>query len=444
MAEYPKKIKHGVSVGGRRSFDICDAAKKYSMRRPQNIGNGLVLETFGTPTILIDWMYRFLTLRKVNPSQIVIKFSFGDNQRENEYLEQLPGQATLISSNAAIDGKVARRCKSILRKQFETGFRLKSSIDMNRMREAYQKIYKAELPADEEVINILHSINKPIDGRIYADRSEEQDDLIEVILQDVEDAFSSGATCIYLQSILDRYQMQIHEYLKIYTIDALAELIISTATKAYTVKRNYLCFGRKKPDADGEIISVLKKSSTPITADDVISQFWYIPKEKVIQVLISTDSIVNVQKEYYYYAPNLPVGRSDKVRIRENLKALLVIQDTLTEIELLNIVLQECPNLLSEVSFLSWRGLRNSLLYLFNDVIALDANMIKANKKCNKEREMRILSCTNIFGIRRQADCYLQLKSRSLVRNPVPSIIKNWTSLDLTVIGIIQRMIVLP
>jgi hypothetical protein len=69
------------------------------------------------------------------------------------------------------------------------------------------------------------------------------------------------------------------------------------------------------------------------------------------------------------------------VRIRENLKALLAIQDSLTEIELLNTVLQECPNLLSEVSFLSWRGLRNSLLYLFGDVIALDGSMIKANRK---------------------------------------------------------------
>ena len=78
------------------------------------------------------------------------------------------------------------------------------------------------------------------------------------------------------------------------------------------------------------------------------ANFWYIPKGKVNQVLISTDSIVNVQQEHYYYAPNLPVGRSDKARIRENLKALLVIQDFLTEIELLNTVLQECPNLLSE------------------------------------------------------------------------------------------------
>lgn len=381
MTEYPKKIKHGVSVDGRRSFDICDATKKHNMRRPQNIGCGLVLETFGTPAILIDRMYYFLTLCKADPSRIVIKFGFDDKQRESEYLEQLPGQTVQSYSNTNVDGKVARRCKSILRKQFENGFRLKSSIDMNRLRESYLKAYKEELPVDEEIIAILHSINKPMNGRIYADPSEEQDDLIQLILRDIDDTFSSGATCIHLQSLLDRYQMQIHEHLKIYTTDALAELIISTATKAYTVKRNYLCFGRRKPDADGEIISVLQKNSTPITAADVAAHFWYIPKEKVNQVLISTDSIVNVQQEHYYYAPNLPVGRSDKARIRENLKALLAIQDSLTEIELLNTILQECPNLLSEVSFLSWRGLRNSLLYLFGDVIALDGNMIKANRK---------------------------------------------------------------
>ena len=381
LAEYPKKIKHGVSVGGRRSYDVCDATKKHNMRRPQNIGSGLVLETFGTPAILIDRMYHFLALCKVDPSRIVIKFGFDDKQRESEYLEQLPGQTGLNANSTNIDGKVARRCKNILRKQFENGFRLKSSIDMNRLRESYQKNYKEELPADEDVIAILYSINHPMDGRIYADRSEEQDELIEVILQDIDDTFSSGATCIYLPSILDRHQMQIHEHLKIYTTDALAELIITTATNAYTVKRNYLCFGRRKPDADGEIISVLQKNSMPIAAADIVANFWYIPKEKVNQVLISTDSIVNVQQEHYYYAPNLPITRSDKARIRENLKALLAIQYSLTEIELLNAVLQECPNLLSEVSFLSWRGLRNSLLYLFGDVITLDGNMIKANRK---------------------------------------------------------------
>ena len=74
------------------------------------------------------------------------------------------------------------------------------------------------------------------------------------------------------------------------------ELIISTVTKAYTLKSNYLCFGRRKPDVDGEIISVIQKNSTPITAADVSANFWCIPKEKVNQVLISTDSIVNVLK----------------------------------------------------------------------------------------------------------------------------------------------------
>lgn len=63
------------------------------------------------------------------------------------------------------------------------------------------------------------------------------------------------------------------------------------------------------------------------------------------------------------------------------MKALLTVQDTLTEIELLNIVLQECPHLLNEVSFLSWRGLKNSILYLFADVITNDGNIIVAKRK---------------------------------------------------------------
>ena len=97
--------------------------------------------------------------------------------------------------------------------------------------------------------------------------------------------------------------------------------------------------------------------------------------------MITTDSIVNVQPEHYYYAPNLPVGRSEKARIRENLKAMLAIQSSLTEIEFLNIVLQEYPNLLSEVSFLSWRGLRNSLLYLFSETVSFEGNTIIAARK---------------------------------------------------------------
>lgn len=381
MVEYPKKIKHGISVGGRRSYDVCDVMKKHNMRRPRNIGNNLVLETFGTPTNLIDRMYHFLNLCKVDPSQIIIKFNFEDKQREQEYLEQLPGQEIYKQNNVCIDSKVVRRCKTILRKQFENGFRLNSSIDINRLRQFYQKSYKVELPSDEDIIATLRSINTPIEGRIYADCSSEQDELIETILKDIDETFSGGATCIYLQSVLDKYQIQINEYLKIYTTDSLAELIITIATKAYSVKRNCLCFGRRKSEPEVEIASIIQKSNMPITVADIAAQLWYIPKEKINQVLTISDAIVNVQQEHYYYAPNLPIKRSEKVKIRENLKALLTVQYTLTEIELLNIVLQECPHLLNEVSFLSWRGLKNSILYLFADVITNDGNVIVAKRK---------------------------------------------------------------
>lgn len=94
--------------------------------------------------------------------------------------------------------------------------------------------------------------------------------------------------------------------------------------------------------------------------------------------IAGTDEIVIVAPKVYFYALAMPINKSSRNQIRDSLRSFLAIKSTMTEIELLDIVLQICPHLLNEVSFLTWRGLKECLRYLFRDTIDIQDYQIVA------------------------------------------------------------------
>lgn len=371
-SEYPKKIKNGIAARGRRSPDIVNASKRNDFRRPQSIGDNLLLETFGTIDALLERMYSFLELCNVNPDDVTIRFKFDDSQRESEYLNVIKGkQKEILSEN--VDRLLLRRCKKLLKKYFPKGYRTDSWIDMNRLRSRYQSDYSEELEiSDEELMNLLFSIGLPLNGLIYAQKNDEQDAVVEEILRLIYDTFEGGATCIYLESLYNRYQQQLSEQFNIFSGKALAELIGARLDRTYAIKRAYIYYGRRIPAPETEIISEMKRQTTPVSVAEIHSSLWYFPEEKIDQILTGLDEIVLVETGIYYYAPSLPISRTDLGNIKQDLRQMLIYSKKLTEMEVLNVVVQECPAVLGEASFLNWMGFWRSLCYLLRDVINAD------------------------------------------------------------------------
>ena len=76
---------------------------------------------------------------------------------------------------------------------------------------------------------------------------------------------------------------------------------------------------------------------------------------------------MNVAKETYLYAPNLPVSQSDIQQIAELINNALLQRSYISDVELRQILEEHCPSvLMNKTGYPIW-GLRNALSYLLRE-----------------------------------------------------------------------------
>ena len=129
-----------------------------------------------------------------------------------------------------------------------------------------------------------------------------------------------------------------------------------------------------------EIVGLLKDIQNPVPFELISSSLWYIPPNIIEREIASLESVIETGAKSFYYAPNLPIKVAERTIIREALLSFFSIKSTMTEIEFLEIILQTCTNLLSDIAFLSWNGLRDSLCFLFGDVICTENFLVVPRK----------------------------------------------------------------
>ena len=379
--DYPQKIRPGISIGDRRSPDVVRVNKMDQLYRPRNISCDLVVETQGTVNSLVDRLYDFLELCRVDPQRVVIKFRFDDAAKEKEYLWSYSRKSVTQSVNDVENGR-ARRYRFLLTKHFPNGFRMNSTIDTNRFRELYKKQYREELQcSDSDIVVGLHRVGRLSGDRIHTQRTESQQLLIDDVKSMIESTFSEGASCIYLQQLYKRFEVLLVSQMGIYSYEGLTEIIDDIPGMIYTVRRNFICYGRRKPDPTTEIIATLKRLKRPATSEEIAEKLWYIPGEKIHQVLQAADPIVSLGDGQFYYALSFPLTRTEKTRISSAVDSLLRVQGKMTEMELLGVLVQECPDILDNAKDLTWQGFINCICWLFSDTFVHEGKEITRNNR---------------------------------------------------------------
>ena len=378
--DYPRIIKDGVSFGDTR-IDVCKAGKnKKAMQHPARIGHNLFVESFGTSSMLIDRMYSALNLCRVDPSLLIINFTFKDADDAYAYLGKSGRVSKELESAdiANLDGRLLRRLRFLLNKHFEDGYRIDSAIDRKRLSSFYEAQYREELLTTEDELRMaLLTIANPIGGRIMPRNQSSVDSLMKKIMNTIAETFAAGATCIYTSKLFEVYQEELATN-GVHDEKGLEELVLRYSGSSYRIKYNHILYGRRKADIGYEIEKYLQENSEPTSLNTLIGHFWYVPPAVLEREIYNTKSIVVPSAKMYYCAQNLPIRTSEKNQIKESLRSFLMIRQSMTEIELLDTVLQFCPHLLTEVSFLSWKGLRDSLEYVFRDVIVIKDTQIVA------------------------------------------------------------------
>ena len=371
--EYPKVIKDGIAFGTGKRIDICRSNRRnIDMKHPVSIGNGLLLESFGGSNQLINRIYSALALCKVDPKELVIFFTFKEIERDLQYLGKKTPRESPLEKEYKLDDILVRRLRFILTKFFPDGYRIDSSIERNRLYAYYEKQYKEELPLSEENVDtILYSLYKPIGDRILVKTQAEIGELMKEVSERIVEAFLDGATVIYSVQLMTIYHNDLSR-MGIHDISTFEGLLDETLGNEYRIQNNRIYFGRRKQDISTEIKRILKKSEKTLSLEELSSRVWYCPEAIIERYLLNANDVVCVSPQNFYFAPNLPIKKAESALIESTLRATLIVQHTMTDLELLDAVLQICPQLLSEVSFLTWKALKGSLGYIFRNTIDID------------------------------------------------------------------------
>lgn len=301
-------------------------------------------------------------------------------------------QRPVISvTTPTVDPQVKERYTAILVENFVDGFRPAKAIDRNRFRMYYSDMFGRELnEEDEQLVRTLMKVGTLRDERIFAKDETEQKDILEEINDTITETFKAGASCIYLDCLFAKFQVQLAEMLHIYNVDSLESVLFSSRKRNYFKRYNYLFGYNKEPAPNKDVIEYMKSSHLPVTYSEIENGLWYIPLDKIKHTLVTTPGIVNVASEAYLYAPNLPVSETELQQIAELISHSLLQRSYISDVELMQLIEEHCPSVLMNTPDYPMWGLRNALAYLLREKFSFRGAIIS-----NKDEE---ISMAEVFS----------------------------------------------
>ena len=267
-----------------------------------------------------------------------------------------------------VDPHVRERYTSVLAENFVDGFRPGKAIDRNRFRMYYSDMFGEELTEeDEQLVHTLMNIGTLRDERIFVKDEIEQKDLLEEINDAIVETLSAGASCIYLECLFAKFQAQLAETLHIYNVDSLESVLFSSRKRNYFKRYNYLFGNSKEPAPARDVVEYVKNSHLPVTYSEIESGLWYIPLDKIKHSLVTAPGIVNVASEAYLFAPNLPISEGEIQQIIALISHALLQRSYISDVELMQLIENNCPSVLMNTPDYPMWGLRNALAYLLRE-----------------------------------------------------------------------------
>lgn len=267
----------------------------------------------------------------------------------------------------------------ILRDDYENGFRINSAIDRGRIKVFYNEKFGKELSlSDEQLLITLKKVGVVRENRIYAKQDDEQIDLLKQIFDDVMLVFENGATCVYPEAIYQKYHIKLAEMMQIYEAELLGNTLIEMSAGKLRKKQTFLCLIDRQADLDRDVLEVLKKSPIPMTYADIQTVMWYIPLDRIKHILVVTKSIVQVDQETYFYSMNLPISQEEITEVNQLIHRELEHRTYITDVELRQLIDENCPGIAINTAEFTTYGLRNCLGYILHDSYSFNGPIISS------------------------------------------------------------------
>ena len=300
----------------------------------------------------------------------------------NATLQDLDGFRKYIQfrkkeSSQGLDDITHNRYTTILKKNFENGFRLGSLIDRNRFKLFYRDVYGEEIAKDDDtILELIKKVGEFQGDRIFVRNGRSSSDLLDDIQEDIAKTFKKGASCVFLSSVFEKYRQALASGLQIYAEDVLREQLLATNYGAYSYSgaKKYF-FKGISPDVSKDVKELMKQSQLPMSYNQIHEILWYIPIETIKQAL-KTDDIVSAGQGTFFYVGNLPISTSELEYIAELIDAQLSQKTFITDADLRELIHQNCPSTYINTESFSTLGLRNALAARLKDRFSFNGAII--------------------------------------------------------------------
>ncbi|SHK78025.1 hypothetical protein SAMN05216582_11740 [Selenomonas ruminantium] len=205
--------------------------------------------------------------------------------------------------------------QEIMEREYPNGIKLNSRLDFNRFANLFEQEYGRKIEKlvfEENIKKITYEDN----GRRKLKNNQKQKELLKKILEDFDDIYENGFSCIYLSCVFPHYKHEIEQQMNIYSEDVFWP-VLRRGMHGYSVNG----FGHITKDGctveiDENIRDYIRDVQREITYDELEKELWFIPLEKIKQVVRTTSSIINTASNTYMAIETFPVTNEELKEIR--------------------------------------------------------------------------------------------------------------------------------
>ena len=345
---------------------------------------------------ILDELLKVPVFRKLNAQQhnrfraavsklVAYRSSTGTITAHTRLEEKLPElkAAEPVIKPQGLPEETRIRYTEILSEHFgEDGYQTGRPIFRGRFKRFYAEKYGCP-PAetDNRIDEIMSMVGTKRDDRVFPKQDDIQNDLVMEIVSDVLSAFDSGATAVYIEAVYDKYQQPLADNLHIYNQDALESLLLAHANGKYIQRYSFLTNNWSGANAQEDLLRIMKTFHQPQNYAAIHEKAWFLPYERMKNILVTTASIVNVAAETYFYAPNLPVSAVELAYLSSLMNEELSYHSYITDVRLMQLIAEKCPSIAINTDGYTTYGLRNCLGYILRDQFAFDGPIITLKGK---------------------------------------------------------------
>lgn len=282
-----------------------------------------------------------------------------------------------------IPNEIRLHYAQILSERFgEDGYQPGRAIFYGRFRRFYAEQFGCDpSESDEEIDEIMNMVGTRREDRIYPKQDDLENGLLSEMIEAILSVFQLGFSAVYLEAIYERFQKRLADDLHIYSQQTMVSFLLAHAEGRFFRYHSYLTNTGDMADPQGDLLEIMKRFHQPQSCNAIHEEVWFIPLDKIKQLLINIPAVVNVGPGSYFYAPNLPVSTEELDQISRRIRAELQICSHITDSGLIRLISAACPDIAAGVEEYTTYGLRNCMRYLLRDQFTFNGPIITLKGK---------------------------------------------------------------